>query len=641
MSRGPLGLTLLIAAPACGGGRVPRATTAPTTLTSASPSCSAIGVLLDLRADLVEGVPAVGVPGYLALLESQGASLQLAEQRLGEAGPAGADVLAGIRVLATAIAEQQRKAEPLGVALEQGFATLSDAHDEASTCQGVDLRVLEAAPHASRTQRALAALATGTPEAKAQRAVNKKVADSKACAGRSRLLDATRSLDVSSKVSSTAVGQHLTEMNVDGSSRLVRDKLAQALLAHSKNLAAFAAVADPKDATQGPRTPLATLLEQLDQRGRSCIESMTESASQVVASEKAPRQVTVLVRPKWPERYAGSATDTGVFGSGVLVRWRSAVGKTESRVISNAHVLDGAQEAEIFDADGAAAEGRSVGGSEAERKTARDKAWKARVVRVSNDDDLAVLQIDDAAHAPPGGLALRLTAPLDDEAVVAAGFPGLNAQPSFQLSRGTISNATFRTGAGPFSAYVQHTAAIDPGNSGGPLLDASGRLLGINTIKVRGRESVGFAIPSARVQVALLRADDRRRFLLGHAAAMCRAFAGAVAASSPHGSMVEHVSLTLHDPEARSLGMRTTLYRDAVAPRGEGPIWDARLGALARIRVRLEDDGGVAPFTGCTAVRALRAAPAATFEGTFRTRSGPHTVRLEDEEGVLRIVEVK
>ena len=639
MSRSALGLALVLAATACGG--APRAATAPTTLTSASASCSEIGVLLDLRADLIEGVPAVGVTGYLALLESQGASLELAERRLAHAGPSGNDVLAGIRALASALAEQRAKAEPLGVSLEQGYATLNDALDEASTCRGVDLRVLEAPPRASRTQRTLAVLAAGTPEAKAQRALNKKVADSKACAGTNRLLAATRSLEVSSKVSATAVGQHLTEMTVDGPTLAARDKLAHALLQHSKNLAAFAAVADPKDATLGPRTKLAVLLEQLDQRGRTCIESMTESASQVVASEKAPRQVTVLVRPKWPERYAGSATDTGVFGSGVLVRWRSASGKTETRVISNAHVLDGAEEAEIFDADGAAAEGRSIGGSEVERKTARDKAWKARVVRISNDDDLAVLQIDDSAHAPPGGLALRLTPPVDDEPVVAAGFPGLNAQPSFQLSRGTISNATFRTGAGAFGAYVQHTAAIDPGNSGGPLLDGSGRLLGINTIKVRGRESVGFAIPSARVQVALLRADDRRHFLLGHAAAMCRAFVGAVAASSPHGSVVEHVSLALHDPEARSLGMRTTLYRDAVAPRGDGPIWDARLGAFARIRVRLEDDGGVPPFTGCTAVRETRAEPAASFEGTFRTRSGPHTVRIDDEEGVLRVVEVK
>jgi S1-C subfamily serine protease len=368
---------------------------------------------------------------------------------------------------------------------------------------------------------------------------------------------------------------------------------------------------------------------------------MRDSAPQVVASDKAPRQVTVLVRPKWPERYAGAATDTGVFGSGVLVRWRTPSGKTETRVVSNAHVLDGAEEAEIFDAESAAEEGRSQSGSEEGRKKARDKAWKAHVVRISNDDDLAILQIDDPPRGPPRGLSLRLTPPKDDEAVVAAGFPGLNAQPSFQLSRGTISNATFRTGTGAFGGYVQHTAAIDPGNSGGPLLDGDGRLLGINTIKVTGRESVGFAIPTARVQVALLRADDRRHFLLGHATAMCRAFVGAMSMSSPHGSIIEHVSLGLHDAEARTLGPRLTAYRDAVAPRGEGPIWDARLGAYARLRVRLEDDGGVAPLTSCTDLRELRAEPHAAFEGSFRTRSGKHTVRIDDEDGVLRIAELK
>jgi S1-C subfamily serine protease len=614
-----LGVTLALAAYACGG--VPRAANAPTTLTSAS-SCSGIGIMLDLRADLLDGVPAVGVPGYLAQLDAQVASLSLAERRLTLAGGNGNDMLPVIRALGSALDEQRKKAEPLAVDLARSYAAVNDALDEASTCRGVDLRVLEAAPHATRTERTLAALAARSPEAKAQRALNQKVADSKPCAGANRLLAATKSLDVSSKISSAAVGQHLSEMSVEGPTLAVRDKLSRALLDHSRSLEAFAAAVDPKDTTAGARTKVAVLLAQLDRQGRTCIENMTESASQVVASEKAPRQVTVLVRPKWPERYAGASTDTGVFGSGVLVRWRTPSGKTETRVVSNAHVLDGAEEAEIFDADG-------------------DKPWKARVVRISDDDDLAVLQIDDPAHSPRRGLALRLTPAKDDEAVVAAGFPGLNAQPSFQLSRGTISNATFRLGAGAFGAYVQHTAAIDPGNSGGPLLDGEGRLLGINTIKVTGRESVGFAIPAARVQVALLRADDRRHFLLGHAAAMCRAFVSAVAETAPHGSIVQHISLSLHDPDARSLGPRIVVYRDAVAPKGGGPIWDARVSAYARMRVRLEDDGGVAPLTGCTAVRELRADPSASFEGTFRTRSGQHTVRIDDEDGVLRVAAMK
>ena len=634
----PIGLALVVlAACACGGG--PRAANAPTTLTSAS-SCSGIGVLLDLRADLLEGVPAVGVPGYLAQLDAQIASLALAERKLAPQA-ARSEVLSGIRTLASDLDEQRKTASSIASNLEHSYAAVNAALDEASACQGVDLRVLEARPHASRMERTLAVLGAGSTEGKAQRTLNKKIAESKACAGVSRLLAATRSLDVSSKVSAAAVGQHLSEMSVDGPTLATRDQLSRALLDHSKNLLAFAAAIDPKDATLSPQTKVAVLLEQLDRSGRTCIENMTESAPQVVSSEKAPRRVTVLVRPKWPERYAGAATDTGVFGSGVLVRWRTPSGKTETRVVSNAHVLDGAEEAEIFDAEGATGEGRSASGSEVERKKAHDKAWKARVLRISNDDDLAVLQIDDSGRAPPRGLALRLTPPKDDEAVVAAGFPGLNAQPSFQLSRGTISNATFRTGAGAFGGYVQHTAAIDPGNSGGPLLDGDGRLLGINTIKVTGRESVGFAIPTARVQIALLRADDRRHFLVGHAAAMCRAFVGAMAASAPHGAIVGHISLGLHDPEARSLGLRIVAYRDAVAPRGEGPIWDARLGAYARLRVRLEDDGGVAPLTGCTVLRELQGEPHARFEGSFRTRSGEHTVRIDDEDGVLRIADLK
>ncbi|MEA2752121.1 MAG: hypothetical protein QOI41_6264, partial [Myxococcales bacterium] len=79
MSRRAFGLALVLGlvASACGGAS--RVATAPTTLTSAS-SCAGISVLLDLRADLLEGVPASGVPGYLAQLDMEIASLALAER---------------------------------------------------------------------------------------------------------------------------------------------------------------------------------------------------------------------------------------------------------------------------------------------------------------------------------------------------------------------------------------------------------------------------------------------------------------------------------------------------------------------------------------------------------------------------------
>ena len=47
--------------------------------------------------------------------------------------------------------------------------------------------------------------------------------------------------------------------------------------------------------------------------------------------------------------------------------------------------------------------------------------------------------------------------------------------------------------------YIQHTAAINPGSSGGPLMDERGQIVGINTIKA-SLEGVSFAIPASRVR---------------------------------------------------------------------------------------------------------------------------------------------
>ncbi len=613
----------------CAG--APRAAIPPTSR-GAADACADLNPLLDLRADLLEPVPAGGEAGQLALLDNQLAAVALAEQRLRRAGTSLGDLPAELRALATTLAAQRKIVDHAARKLEASYGAVDAALDEAASCQGIDLRVLEAPAKASRMERAAAAFAATSAEAKAQRARNKTLTDRSACAPRRRLLSALGSLDVTSKASTAAVGEHLAEMSIDGQALAAKNELSRALIEHSANLRAFAEAADPHD-PHGARAQLALLVERLERRGRACLESMTEPSSQIVEGDRAPRQVTVLVKPKWPARYAGAATDTGIFGSGILVRWRTPTGATETRVVTNAHVLDGADEAEVFDAEGAAAQVAA----ESPRK-AHERAWNAKLVRMSSDDDLAVLRLDSAPAAALHGLGLRLSPPREDEAVVAAGFPGIGARPSFQLSRGTVSNASFRTGTGAFGAYLQHTAAIDPGNSGGPLLDSDGRLLGINTIKIMGRESVGFAIPAVRVQVALLRAGDRRQFLPGNAASLCGAFAGAMSATAPHGAIVERISLGLHDPEVRSVGARTVAYRDAVAPRGEGPLWDARLGAYARLRVRLEDEGGVAPLTACSDVHAVGGS---SFEATFRTRGGSHRLRMDDEAGTLRITAIQ
>jgi S1-C subfamily serine protease len=151
---------------------------------------------------------------------------------------------------------------------------------------------------------------------------------------------------------------------------------------------------------------------------------------------------------------------------------------TSGNVITNFHVIQNADAAQVTLAD--------------------QSNWKARVVGVAPDKDLAVLRIDAPAkklHPIPVGTSKDLQV---GQSVFAIGNPfGLDQT----LTTGVISalnreieSVTRR----PIQGVIQSDAAINPGNSGGPLLDSAGRLIGVNTAIYSpsgASAGIGFAIP--------------------------------------------------------------------------------------------------------------------------------------------------
>jgi S1-C subfamily serine protease len=133
---------------------------------------------------------------------------------------------------------------------------------------------------------------------------------------------------------------------------------------------------------------------------------------------------------------------------------------------------------------------------------------KLRVVAADETNDLALLQAKGAKKNFKNSAKLRDTPVQSGEAVVAIGFPyhGLLTS-DFTVTTGTVSS---RSGILNDTRFLQITAPVQPGNSGGPLLDMSGRVVGVVSAKLNSLkfakatgdipENVNFAIKTGTVK---------------------------------------------------------------------------------------------------------------------------------------------
>jgi S1-C subfamily serine protease len=150
--------------------------------------------------------------------------------------------------------------------------------------------------------------------------------------------------------------------------------------------------------------------------------------------------------------------------------------------------------------------------------------------RVMGDDpatDLALVRVDAAALAAPSGSVPYLSidgalSPRVGQLAVAIGNPlGFEST----VSTGVVSalgRSLRGRGNRLIDGVIQHTAPLNPGNSGGPLLDTAGRVIGVNTAIIARSQSIGFAIAvetASWVLSQLLAHGKVRRAWLGVGAA--------------------------------------------------------------------------------------------------------------------------
>ncbi len=219
-----------------------------------------------------------------------------------------------------------------------------------------------------------------------------------------------------------------------------------------------------------------TDLEMLDAYSRAVV-SVVDSVGPAVVSISAGNQLD------------GSEADRAGAGSGVVIA-------PDGYILTNEHVVHNANKLTVRLTDGASVSATVIG---------RDAAT-----------DLAVIRAD-ASYFPCSTLGgsdrLRV-----GQLVIAMGNPfGFQST----VSTGVVSalgRALRSTQGRLIENIIQHTAPLNPGNSGGPLVDSTGKVVGINTAIIAIAQGIGFAIPghTARWVVSQILTHGRvRRGFLG------------------------------------------------------------------------------------------------------------------------------
>ncbi|MBI2221842.1 MAG: trypsin-like peptidase domain-containing protein [Acidobacteria bacterium] len=171
-------------------------------------------------------------------------------------------------------------------------------------------------------------------------------------------------------------------------------------------------------------------------------------------------------------------------GSGVIL-------DPDGYIVTNAHVVAGAIRVQV-ELPVTAGDSRDVPRRSVLRPTGRTVG--ARVVAIDDETDLAVLKVDvkglpalmfgDSDALKPGQIVMAFGSPL-----------GLAAS----VSMGVVSAVARQLEPEDPMVYIQTDAPINPGSSGGPLVDTDGRVVGVNTLiysQSGGNEGIGFAAPS-------------------------------------------------------------------------------------------------------------------------------------------------
>jgi len=159
----------------------------------------------------------------------------------------------------------------------------------------------------------------------------------------------------------------------------------------------------------------------------------------------------------------------------------------EGHILTNYHVISGAETVSVYAEDG------------------RERS--ARVIFGDPATDIALLEVEDADGLVPLVLGDSDAMEVGDPVVAMGNALGLD-ETSPTVSVGIVSalHRSIETEQATLEGLIQTDAAINAGNSGGPLLNAAGEVIGINTAIASGAENIGFSISINSVKAEITQA---------------------------------------------------------------------------------------------------------------------------------------
>jgi S1-C subfamily serine protease len=203
-------------------------------------------------------------------------------------------------------------------------------------------------------------------------------------------------------------------------------------------------------------------------------------------------------------------------GSGVVIA-------PDGLVLTNSHVVEGAKEVRLMDAEGRVMEARRLG---------EDPDTDLALLHAGSARDLPFAPLGDSKGLRRGQLVVAIGNPLGFESTVTAGVISALGRSLRSRSGRLIEDV------------IQTDAALNPGNSGGPLVSSRGEVIGINTAVIMGAQGICFAVASNTAQFVLselIQHGRVRRAYIGvsvQTAAVARRHARAAGIENASGAMI-------------------------------------------------------------------------------------------------------